>query len=217
MINITGIKGVLFDLDGVLIDSMPHHVAAWQKIFEDFGIHVDSLIFRLSEGEKAGFTIRRLAKEYGLEWSDEEFDSLIAKKRAIYRSNAPRGMRPDAQRAVTFCRTKGLKTAIVTGSVKSNLNWTLSDSERGLFDYILSSEDYKNSKPHPEPYQNAARKLRLDPDECLVVENAPLGIRSAKNAGMICIALTSTLPADILDEADLVVPSLDELPDLWNI
>jgi len=214
LINLKSIKGVLFDLDGVLIDSMPHHVAAWKKIFKEKGIDVDSYIFRLSEGEKAGLTIRKLAEKHGLRWSDEEFDELIERKRKLYRAQAPRGMREDAKRAVQFCRNKGLKTAIVTGSVKSNLNWTLSDEERNLFDCIVSSEDYANGKPHPEPFLSTAKKLELHPQECLVIENAPLGIKSASDAGMTCIALTSTLPADVLDNADMIIDSLDQLTDL---
>jgi beta-phosphoglucomutase len=205
------IKAVLFDLDGVLIDSMPHHVSAWQEVFRQEGVEVPEMVFRLAEGEKAGLTIRKLAKEHHLDWSDEKLDEMIAKKRRIYRSRAPRGMRPQAKKAVLFCQSQGWKTGIVTGSVQSNLNWMLSEEERSLFDLILSSEYYLNGKPDPEPYLNAARALGVEPEHCLVIENAPLGIRSAKAAGMTCIALTTTLPAEELHEADLIIGDLDEI------
>lgn len=207
-------KAALFDLDGVLIDSMPYHVGAWREVFREQGVDVPEMVFRLAEGEKAGLTIRRLVSEYQLDWSEEKLDALISKKRRIYRSKVPRGMRPQAKRAVLICRSKGWKTAIVTGSVQSNLNWMLSGEERALFDLILSSEFYTRGKPDPEPYLNAAKELSVKPEECLVIENAPLGIRSAKAAGMTCIALTTTLPTKVLGEADIVIADLDQLENI---
>ena len=213
---LTRIKAVLFDLDGVLIDSMPHHVAAWKEVFSELGIDLPSEILRRSEGEKAKVTIMKLAPKYGLNLNDEEFDRLLEKKRSRYRQTAPRGMRPVARAAIETYRKMGLKTAIVTGSVRSNLEWTLSDEERNLFDVILSSEHYSKGKPHPEPYLNAARQLSIPPEACLVIENAPLGIQSAKAAGMFCVAITTTLPARDLKDADLIVSDLDRLKDLTN-
>ena len=207
-------KAVLFDLDGVLIDSMPHHVAAWQTIFSQFGVDIPAEVLRRSEGEKAKITIRRLAEEHGLHFSDAQLEELVEKKRRIYRQSAPRGLRPAARCAVEDCRRQGLKTAIVTGSVRPNIEWTLSLDERQLFDVIISSEICENSKPYPEPYLNAAERLSLAPADCLVIENAPLGIRSAKAAGMTCLAITTTLPADELDGADLIIPDLDHLVDM---
>lgn len=210
------LKAVLFDLDGVLIDSMPYHVAAWQKVLASLGMNIPGEILRRSEGEKAKITIKRLAKEHGLEFSDQRLEELVEKKRRIYRQNAPRGLRPLARSTVDLCHLRGLKTAIVTGSVRPNLEWTLSAEERNLFDLILSSEYYHQGKPHPEPYLNAARQLDLRPEECLVVENAPLGIRSAKAAGMLCVAVTTTLPQEELKEADWIIADLDQLKDLLD-
>ena len=132
----------------------------------------------------------------------------------LYRRNAPRGMRPIARQVLGLCREKGVKTAIVTGSIRGNLEWTLSAEERAQFDFILSAEFYTNGKPHPEPYLKAIKYLHLSPEQCLVIENAPLGIRSAKAAGITCIAITTTLPAEELHEADLIIPDLDHLESL---
>jgi len=209
------IKAVLFDMDGVLIDSMPYHVSSWQKIFRDYNIEVSALALQRAEGEKAKITMRRIAKKHGINWSDEDLDRLVEKKRAIYRKIAPRGMRKIALDAVKFCRERGLQTAIVTGSVRPNLEWTLAKKERNLFDFILSSEYYKHSKPHPEPYLNAAVHLGVKPADCLVIENAPLGIQSALSAGMICLAITTTLPVEDLKAADKVISDLDQLKDLF--
>lgn len=216
-IPLSHIKAVLFDFDGVLIDSMPYHVKAWQQVFDELGIHIPAEVLQRSEGEKAKKTIGRLAKEHHLPFDDAQLDAMIEKKRSIYRQYAPRGLHSVARSTVEFCRDHRLKRAIVTGSVQPNIRWTLSEEERSLFDTIISSENYTNGKPHPEPYLKAAQKLDIDKQHCLVVENAPLGIQSAKAAGMICVALSTTLPKEELQGADIVIPDLDELKTLFNL
>ena len=210
-------EAVLFDLDGVLIDSMPHHVRAWQEVFREFGVELPSETLRRSEGEKAKITIKKLAQKHGLHFNDEQLEELVEKKRRIYRKNAGRGLRPLALQAVEACRQRGIKTAIVTGSVRPNLEWTLSAEERDLFDVIITAEQCSSSKPHPEPFLKAAQRLGIEPDRCLVIENAPLGIQSARAAGMTCIAITTTLPADALADADKIIPDLDHLVDYFDL
>ncbi|MFA4984764.1 MAG: HAD family phosphatase, partial [Candidatus Omnitrophota bacterium] len=82
---------------------------------------------------------------------------------------------------------------------------------RGLFDAIVSGDSVKKGKPHPEPYLEASRILGLRPQDCLVVENAPFGIESAKKAGMFCIAITTGLPREYLRQADITVERLDDI------
>ena len=209
---LTSFSAVIFDLDGVLIDSMPSHVQAWQEVFQKLGIHLPADEIRMHEGEKAKITIRRFVRKHNLTLSDGELDELIARKRQIYRTMAPQGLRPNARVFVESVRHKGIKTAIVTGSVRTNLDWTLNASEQALFDVIVTSELCEQGKPHPEPYLKAARELEVLPDRCLVIENAPLGIRSAKAAQMTCLAITTTLPAEMLQEADFILPDLEH----WN-
>jgi beta-phosphoglucomutase len=80
-----------------------------------------------------------------------------------------------------------------------------------LFDYAVTGDHVKRGKPHPDPYLKAAKGLGLRPRECIVVENAPLGIESAKRAGMFCVALTTSLPREYLKRADVVVDSLEDI------
>ncbi|TKJ41814.1 hypothetical protein CEE37_04395 [candidate division LCP-89 bacterium B3_LCP] len=211
------IKAILFDMDGVLIDSMPHHVSAWQQVFSEFGVEIPARILQEKEGEKARITMLRLAKENGLDWDEDCIDELIDKKRSIYRKNAPRGLRTAAKEVLQFCNDRNLKTAIVTGSVRRNLEWTLSEEERSLFDVIISSELYSESKPHPRPFLRAADELQVPPPNCLVIENAPLGIKSANAAKMTCMAITTTLPEDELRGADYIRPDVNFLPEIIDI
>jgi beta-phosphoglucomutase-like phosphatase (HAD superfamily) len=88
--------------------------------------------------------------------------------------------------------------------------------EIALFDYILTSEDIENGKPSPDPYLKAQEALNVSPSECLVVENAPLGIASAKSAGMKVVALTSTVSEDYLRDADWIISNLSEVEIIVN-
>jgi beta-phosphoglucomutase-like phosphatase (HAD superfamily) len=90
----------------------------------------------------------------------------------------------------------------------------LKPEEIALFDCIITSEEAVNSKPHPEPYLKASSGLKIAPKECLVIENAPLGIEAAKSAGMKVVAITSTLAREKLKSADWVVDSLSEIQKL---
>jgi len=208
---------VIFDFDGVLIESMPQHVRSWQAIFRPFGVELEPLEIYEREGEKASLTTRLLVERHGLRLSEAEMDELVVQKRLHYRRQAPRGLRPLARRTVEEVRASGYRTAIVTGSVLPNLEWTLTPEELRLFDVIVTSEMVAMGKPHPEPYLLAAKRLELDPTHCLVVENAPLGIHSAKAAGMRVVAVTTTLPKESLAEADHIVSDLDQLLPLPDV
>jgi beta-phosphoglucomutase len=208
------ILAVIFDLDGVLIDSMRHHVQAWLEVFRSFGVEIEPREILLREGEKAGKTAALLARKHGLRWSQNDLEDAVKVKRGIYQVQAPKGLRPVAKAAVEACRRRGQKTAIVTGSVRMNLEAVLSPEELTLFDVIITAEDVKLGKPDPEPYRKAAKLLGVPPQRCLVIENAPMGIASAKAAGMFCVAIETTLPREELKKADLIITDLDKMVEL---
>ena len=205
------IHAVLFDLDGVLIDSMPHHVKAWKEEFAAWGMDVNPLIFRLREGEKAGATLDFAAKEYGLRLTPEQQTKFVESKRRRYRKNAPNCLVDGAVEILKSLRSHGIKTAMVTGSIRRNLNHAVPEEERNLFDAIITSDLCTHGKPHPEPYLLAAEKLNISPGHCLAVENAPLGIQSAKAAGIFTMAITTTLPSKYLKEADRIIDDLFDI------
>jgi beta-phosphoglucomutase len=207
----TNIKAVFFDLDGTLIDSMPAHVRAWQTVLREVGIEMDELFIKLAEGEKADDTLKRLKKEYHLAQSDAELHALLDKKRAIYRSIAPHGLIPEAKQLVLDLKTRGVQCDIVTGSIRANMDGVVSREDAALFGRIITPEEYAHGKPDPDPYLTALRRSGLQADQCLVLENAPLGIRSARAAGLLTLAITTTLPADFLTEATAVITSYHEL------
>ncbi len=207
-------RAVLFDLDGVLIDSPDIHAASWVEIFRPYGIELPLRRLHLDEGRKSMDIARGIVRDYKLDIDDATLIELIEEKREIYRSNAPVEMRRDAKRAVIALKRDGWLMAIVSGSVRANVMAVLKTDELKLFDALVLGGDYKHGKPHPEPFQVAADKLNVEPAKCVVIENGQLGVKSAKSAGMKVIAVTTTLSAEDLRDADYLLEDLESLPDI---
>ena len=212
--------GALFDLDGVLIDSPDAHACAWAEVFRPYGIELPPLRLHREEGRTSLEIGRRIIHDYRLDMDDEELERLIELKRSIYRRNSPDGMRSDALLAISELRTSGWKVGLVTGSVRKNLESALQPHEIGLFDLVITAESYVYGKPDPEPYLKACSMAELASERCVAIENAPLGIASARAAGLKVVALTSTLPKEELEGADAVIDDLTVLSRLlesWKV
>jgi len=205
---------VLFDLDGVLIDSPDAHARSWVEVFSPFGINLPLRRLHLDEGRQSIEIAQRICTEYNLDFDAVTLNQMIRKKREIYRKNAPHGMLPAARFAVEGVKASGWLVGMVTGSVEKNVLTALNADEIQLFDTVIKAGDYKQGKPDPEPFLVACRNLDTAPEHCIVVENAPLGITAAKSAGMRVIAITSTLTRDELKHADYIVDDLSTLPAL---
>ncbi|MDP8239638.1 MAG: HAD family phosphatase [Candidatus Hatepunaea meridiana] len=209
--------GALFDLDGVLIDSPDIHARAWADIFRPYGIELPPERLHREEGRISIDIARGINEEFGLNLNDDVLIEMIECKREIYRKGAPRKMRTDALNAVKSLKETGWTLCLVSGSVRENLESALSQQELDYFDVILTAGCYAHGKPHPDPFLTACRKADLKPSNCVAIENAPLGISSARAAGMKVIALTSTLPEIELKDADIIVNDLTKLPDLLKL
>lgn len=204
-------KGILFDLDGVLVDSMPYHLKAWQWIFNEKGVKVDIRTLALNEGRRSAEMAEIIAKNGGVVLDDAEIQDIILGKRAYYRKIADVDFFPGALDTVHKLRQQNKICAIVTSCIRKSLETAIPAHQIKLFDYTISGDELKRGKPNPDPFITASDKLGLVPDDCIVIENAPLGIRSAKAAGMLCIAITSTLNRDDLAEADYIIDDISKI------
>jgi beta-phosphoglucomutase len=198
-------RAAFLDHDGVLVDSMPAHVKAWKMMLQEIGIEEDELLFYLREGEKAEDTIAYVLEKHGRLSTPEERLALVERKRELYRGTAPHGLKPEANELIQALRQRQVQCLIVTGSNRRNVDRTITRDQQALFATIITADDYQRGKPEPDPYLAALMKSGFAPAECRVLENAPLGVRAAKAAGITTIAIKSTLPVEYLSEADYII------------
>ncbi|MDP9044421.1 MAG: HAD family phosphatase [Pseudomonadota bacterium] len=188
-------RAFLFDLDGTLIDSMPHHQSAWDAWHVRHGLPMDSDGFFAAT---AGRSNPEILVDLFPDHSADEIQALADEKEGLYREIAARslGLIPGAQSFVERARAARLPLAVCTAATP--LNMALAFDRHGIdrwVDTVVSPADGLRGKPHPDIFLEAARRLGLAPADCLVFEDAPLGIEAARRAGMKAIALTTTLPA----------------------
>jgi len=207
-------KALLFDLDGTLIDSMPHHHNAWVEWYARRGLemHADQF-FAATAGRSNAEILRDLFPQRSV----EEHTAMADEKEAIYREFAGRSLAliDGAQAFVARARAAGCKLAVCTASTLPNM--ALAFELHGIGDWIdtvTSPADGLRGKPHPDIFLEAARRIGIAPVDCVVFEDAPLGIEAARNAGMTAVALTTSLPAEDFGAYANVV---DIVPDLTPI
>lgn len=216
------LKAVLFDMDGVLFDSMPNHAYAWSHAMTGFGLKMEPEEVYMNEGRTGKGTINILSNRYwGRDATDEEVQRIYEAKSSLFNSLPEAQPMPGALDLLYKVRAQGLMRVIVTGSATH----ALLDRVNAAFPEIFSPElmvtafDVKHGKPNPEPYLMGLKKANISAEEAIVVENAPLGIQAAHAAGIFTIAVnTGPLADEVLKEAgaDLVFPSMQDLADNWE-
>lgn len=207
------IKAVLFDFDGVIADTLTYHVQAWQQVFADYGVEILTEDVCLLEGQLAEQIGRQLAQQKGLSLDENKLKELVQHKRAIYNQITQATIYPASQKLIEQLKQNSIKIALVTGAIRQNIEPVTGKEFLKKFDAIITGTDVANNKPHPEPYLSAAKKLNVPPGACIVIENAPLGIRAAKLAGMFCVAVKTTIKDEsYLKEADLIVENTAKIP-----
>lgn len=202
-------EAVIFDLDGVIVNSEPLHLLATRLALALIG---RSLTEEEYYRRYVAFTDRELFSAF-LGAGDPDIDRLVQEKQRIYRELAKEGVKAYPETVAFIVKAWGaFPLALTTGSTREEAEGALRAlGLRDAFQVVVSCEDYRRGKPHPEPYLLTARFLQLPPKLCLVIEDTAEGIRAAKAAGMSCLALTSTHPRERLSEADLILDNLGGL------
>ena len=216
-------KAVLFDMDGVLYDSMPNHAIAWQESMAKFGIHMTADDAYATEGARGVDTIRKMVKRQQRRDIDEaEAQRMYDVKSHIFHSLPEAPIMPGVLDLMQQIQADGIQIGVVTGSGQRPLiQRILSDFENYVDEkHITTAYDVKHGKPNPDPYLVGLKKAgNLMPYEAIVVENAPLGVRAGVAAKIFTIAVnTGPLPAQILLDAnaDLLFPTMKEFSDNWH-
>lgn len=212
-------KAVLFDMDGVLFDSMPNHARSWAKVCTEFGLAMTPEEAYMHEGRTGAATINILTRRYwNRDATPEEVERIYQEKCRLFNACPEAPKMPGAQEVLQRVKDAGMTIVVVTGSGQKSLLDRLEHNYPGFFvpDLVVSSKDVKHGKPHPEPYLMGLEKAGLQPWEAVVVENAPLGVRAAVAANIFTVAVnTGPLPESALlnEGANALFPSMAALAD----
>jgi len=219
----TSPKVVLFDMDGVLYDSMPNHGIAWQRAMKEFGIHFTVEDSYATEGARGVDTIRKYAKaQLGKELTEEEAQKMYDLKAHYFHEMPEAKIFDGVTDLMKKIKDSGVKIGIVTGSAQRPLIERVTH-DFGDFvsrDQITTAFDVKRGKPNPDPYLMGLKKAgNYAPSEGIVVENAPLGVRAGVAAGCYTVAINSG-PLDdsvlINEGANILFPTIREFADNWE-
>lgn len=217
------IKAVLFDMDGVLYDSMKWHAKSWKETADFFDIPCTAEEFYLYEGMVGSHTINHLMnRERGRDASSDEIEKIYKLKTELFSKYNDGGLISFAYDFVKKVHDEGLVCGIVTGSGQPSLINKLDLNFQGLFkkEFMVTAFDVKNGKPHPEPYLMGLQKTGgLQPNQAVVVENAPRGVEAAVAAGIFTIAInTGPMSDKVLADAgaNIVLPSMEALYNSWD-
>lgn len=216
------LKAVLFDMDGVLFDSMKNHATAWNQAMQQYGMTLSREEAYMHEGRTGSGTINIVSlRERGYEASEKEIKQIYQTKSDIFNSLPKAERMPGAYEILQKIKSEGLTPMVVTGSGQLSLLDKLNHNFPGIFkqELMVTAFDVKYGKPNPEPYLMALQKAGIQANEAIVVENAPLGVHAGVAAEIFTIAVnTGPLPdAALLDEgANLLFHSMQEFNERWE-
>jgi HAD superfamily hydrolase (TIGR01509 family) len=215
------LKAVLIDMDGVLFDSMPIHARAWTQALNEMGVVFTEKESYLHEGRTGSGTVNIVyQRTYNRDATEEEIQQIYRRKSDLFEASPEAPVMPGARELLEKVKADKILRILVTGSGQKTLLTKLNQFFPGQFtrNRMVTAYDVTIGKPHPEPYLQGLEKAGVLPCNAIVVENAPLGVESAKAAGLFTIAVNTGKLDDhhLLDAgADLLFQGMDSLNEAW--
>ena len=205
-----GFKGAIFDLDGVLVNTVPIHYKAWKKMFSEYGRN-----FTFEEYKQKVDGIPRFdgARAILTEFSDEDIKKACDKKQVYFLEFVEKDKIPvhkSTFKLIKNLKSRSIKIALISSSKNCKMVLKKIDAT-DLMDVVIDGNDITKGKPDPQIFLMAAKKLKIEPENCLVFEDAVLGVEAAKRAKMLCIGIDRYASPERLKQADLVVDSLSRV------
>jgi HAD superfamily hydrolase (TIGR01509 family) len=205
---VRAVAAVLYDLDGLAVDSEPLHLRAWERAMREMGRGFDASWMDPFFGSPVSVTAQSLAEAHDLDPA-----RLLARREEIFLELVDRGIEPmpGLEESLDLVRAEGARSALVSSGTRTYVERVLVQLRlRGVgFEAVVTRDDVERFKPDPEPFLRAAERLRVEPRECVVLEDAPAGIAAARAAGMIAIAVPNEHTRGLeLASADAVCPDL---------
>jgi beta-phosphoglucomutase-like phosphatase (HAD superfamily) len=212
-------RAFIFDMDGTIVDNMGFHTRSWLEFFSRRGHAVDEAAFFAATAGRTGHEIMRQYLGDGL--GHDDIAALIDEKEVLYREIYAPHLRAveGFGTLVGAAQAAGIRLAVGTAAPPCNVAFTLDTAAppcnvaftldglgvREQFDTVVGAADVKRGKPEPDVFLLAAERCGADPAHCIVFEDAPLGVEAARRAGMRCVVLTTTLPAEAFSDFDNVI------------
>lgn len=200
------LKAFIFDMDGTLIDNMGIHAQVWTQLLSEYSVIIEPAeFFRQTAGNTNVEILRRFIDPL---MPEEEVRRLADHKEALYRRRFAGMLQPipGLPAFLQAAQAAGLKLAVASSAGHANISFHLQGLEmEQWFGAIIGAEDVTRGKPHPDLFLAAAAGLGVAPEDCLVFEDAPAGLEAARRAGMHAVALTTSMPADILAQNPTVL------------
>ncbi len=205
------INTVIFDMDGVIVDGMPYHIKSWKEALSTIDMSVSDLDIYLMEGMTGRETMEIFVKKSNKSNSDETADKIIKLKRKIFNDIFTVTLIKGIKNFLLELKDRQYNLALVTGTRLEVVKKVLQVGLENIFEVIVTGEMVNKGKPDPEPYLKAVDELKATKEDCIVIENAPAGITSAKGAGLTCFAVQTSLSEEYLQDADKIFQNIDEV------
>ena len=208
-----GIRAIVFDFDGVLANSEPLHLLAYQAVLAELGIELDReeyYTYCLGFDDVGAFKV--ISERRGQSWSDAQIGAIIARKTLVFDEIVASKdvLYPEAVPCVRRL-AEAMPLGIASGALRHEIAAILRRADlEDCFRFIVAAGETPASKPAPDPYRRAAELHGVPAGQCVAIEDSRWGIESAKGAGLRCVGITQTYPAEHLPGADAIIDSLDE-------
>ena len=207
------IKGVIFDMDGTIVDSIPYHYEAWKKFFNekkvnDFSKKLDRF------KDKGGSTLDFMRSIYGNLYSKKELKKIIEEKEIVFRRICKSKIKPISGfiEFLNFIKSKNIHVGLASNAIRKNVSMILNELEiYDHFDSIICGDEVINGKPNPEMFNETIDRFNINKDECLIFEDSLEGVLAAKNSGIKVIGITSSSSNKVLTDAGCVMSISDYL------
>jgi beta-phosphoglucomutase family hydrolase len=204
-------KAVIWDMDGIIVDTAQYHLEGWQIVFGKRGVNYTEEDYWRNTGKRSDGIIKNIL---GREIAQDEIMAIIREKDETFQQLIGQNIRPfpGVLKLITSLKKHGFKIAIASSAPMENIHLiTRSLRIHSRFDAIISGWEVTKGKPDPQTFLLAAKKLGVEAEDCIVIEDAISGVTASKRANMRCIAVTNTTSREELRKADLIIDTLEEI------